>query len=103
MERRTHNTSRFDMWHHCGDIIVESGFLRRALFGNGHVQRQGKETESFQVRPRNNGGKYEHSTLKQASKIHQHLQLSIKAELKNVTNLVPASDDFEYFFKVHLS
>ncbi|KAG5650658.1 hypothetical protein H0H81_011480 [Sphagnurus paluster] len=28
------------------------------------------------------------------------LQLSIKAELENVTNLVPASDDFEYFFQV---
>jgi hypothetical protein len=26
--------------------------------------------------------------------------LSIKAELENVTNLVPASDGFEYFFKV---
>jgi len=28
------------------------------------------------------------------------LKLSIKADLENVTNLVPASDDFEYFFKV---
>ncbi|KAF9015068.1 hypothetical protein BDQ17DRAFT_13321 [Cyathus striatus] len=28
------------------------------------------------------------------------LKLSIKAELENVTNLVPASDDFEYFFQV---
>ena len=28
------------------------------------------------------------------------LQLSIKAELENVTNLVPASEDFEYFFNV---
>jgi hypothetical protein len=28
------------------------------------------------------------------------LQLSIKAELENVTDLVPASDDFEWFFKV---
>ena len=30
----------------------------------------------------------------------QKLQLSIKAELENVTNLVPAADDFEYFFQV---
>jgi len=28
------------------------------------------------------------------------LKLSIKAELENVTDLVPASDDFEYFFQV---
>ncbi|TFK30356.1 DUF866-domain-containing protein [Coprinopsis marcescibilis] len=28
------------------------------------------------------------------------LQLKIKAELENVTDLVPASDDFEYFFQV---
>ncbi|RDX50454.1 DUF866-domain-containing protein [Polyporus arcularius HHB13444] len=28
------------------------------------------------------------------------LLLSIKAELENVTDLVPASDDFEFFFKV---
>jgi len=28
------------------------------------------------------------------------LQLSIKAELENVTDLIPASDDFEWFFKV---
>ncbi|KAF9496112.1 DUF866-domain-containing protein [Pleurotus eryngii] len=28
------------------------------------------------------------------------LLLSIKAELENVTNLVPASDSFEYFFQV---
>ncbi|KAF8269340.1 hypothetical protein EI94DRAFT_1003959 [Lactarius quietus] len=28
------------------------------------------------------------------------LQLSIKAELENVTNLEPASDDYEYFFGV---
>ncbi|EAU93199.2 hypothetical protein CC1G_10267 [Coprinopsis cinerea okayama7 len=28
------------------------------------------------------------------------LKLSIKAELENVTNLIPASDDFEYFFQV---
>ncbi|KAI0080308.1 DUF866-domain-containing protein [Panus rudis PR-1116 ss-1] len=28
------------------------------------------------------------------------LQLSIKAELENVTDLQPASDDFEYFFQV---
>ncbi|KAF9568484.1 DUF866-domain-containing protein [Agrocybe pediades] len=28
------------------------------------------------------------------------LQLSIKAELENVTNLEPASKDFEYFFQV---
>jgi len=28
------------------------------------------------------------------------LLLSIKAELENVTNLVPASDAFQYFFKV---
>ncbi|RDB28559.1 hypothetical protein Hypma_015615 [Hypsizygus marmoreus] len=28
------------------------------------------------------------------------LQLSIKAELENVTSLVPASEDFEYFFQV---
>ncbi|KAI0830589.1 DUF866-domain-containing protein [Trametes gibbosa] len=28
------------------------------------------------------------------------LLLSIKAELENVTDLVPATDDFEYFFKV---
>ncbi|TFK77183.1 DUF866-domain-containing protein [Pluteus cervinus] len=28
------------------------------------------------------------------------LQLLIKAELENVTELVPASDDFEYFFQV---
>ncbi|KAL1737054.1 hypothetical protein EV714DRAFT_265868 [Schizophyllum commune] len=28
------------------------------------------------------------------------LLLSIKAELENVTDLVPASDDFEYFFQV---
>ena len=28
------------------------------------------------------------------------LKLSIRADLENVTNLVPASDDFEYFFKV---
>ncbi|PSR75873.1 hypothetical protein PHLCEN_2v8787 [Hermanssonia centrifuga] len=28
------------------------------------------------------------------------LLLSLKAELENVTNLVPASDDFEYFFQV---
>ncbi|KAH6917474.1 hypothetical protein BKA70DRAFT_1367901 [Coprinopsis sp. MPI-PUGE-AT-0042] len=28
------------------------------------------------------------------------LQLSIKAELENVTDLVPASEDFEYFFQV---
>ncbi|TDL28510.1 DUF866-domain-containing protein [Rickenella mellea] len=28
------------------------------------------------------------------------LQLSIKAELENVTDLVPSSDDFEYFFQV---
>jgi len=26
--------------------------------------------------------------------------LSIKAELENVTDLVPAADDFEYFFGV---
>jgi len=30
----------------------------------------------------------------------QRLLLSIKAELENVTDLVPASDAFEYFFKV---
>jgi hypothetical protein len=30
----------------------------------------------------------------------QRLLLSIKAELENVTDLVPASDGFEYFFKV---
>jgi hypothetical protein len=30
----------------------------------------------------------------------QRLLLSIKAELENVTGLVPASDDFEYFFQV---
>lgn len=30
----------------------------------------------------------------------QRLQLSIKAELENVTSLVPA-EDFEYFFQVH--
>lgn len=30
----------------------------------------------------------------------QKLRLSIKAELENVTDLVPASDDFEWFFKV---
>jgi len=29
-----------------------------------------------------------------------HLKLSIKAELENVSDLVPASDDFEYFFQV---
>jgi len=29
-----------------------------------------------------------------------HLLLSIKADLENVTSLVPASDDFEYFFQV---
>ncbi|KAI0068428.1 DUF866-domain-containing protein [Artomyces pyxidatus] len=29
-----------------------------------------------------------------------NLLLSIKAELENVTDLVPASDDFEYFFQV---
>jgi len=28
------------------------------------------------------------------------LQLNIKAELDNVTDLVPASDDFEFFFEV---
>ncbi|KAF8350146.1 hypothetical protein F5887DRAFT_1070358 [Amanita rubescens] len=28
------------------------------------------------------------------------LQLSIKADLENVTDLTPSSDDFEYFFKV---
>ncbi|KAF8632535.1 hypothetical protein AX15_001751 [Amanita polypyramis BW_CC] len=28
------------------------------------------------------------------------LQLAIKVELENVTNLQPASDDFDYFFKV---
>ena len=50
-----------------------------------------------------NGGKYEHSTLERTFKIYyQRLQLSIKAELENVTDLVPASDNFEYFFKVHL-
>ena len=49
-----------------------------------------------------NGGKYEHSTLERTSKIHQRLQLSINAELENVTDLIPATDDFEYFFKVHL-
>ncbi|KAI0320343.1 hypothetical protein OF83DRAFT_1281208 [Amylostereum chailletii] len=31
------------------------------------------------------------------------LLLSIKAELENVTDLVPASDDFEYFFEVKCS
>lgn len=31
------------------------------------------------------------------------LQLSIKAELENVTDLQPASDDFEYHFKVKCS
>lgn len=30
----------------------------------------------------------------------KRLLLSIKAELENVTNLVPASDSFEYFFQV---
>jgi hypothetical protein len=30
----------------------------------------------------------------------QRLLLSIKANLENVTNLVPATDDFEYFFGV---
>ncbi|KAL6310089.1 DUF866-domain-containing protein [Sparassis latifolia] len=29
-----------------------------------------------------------------------HLTLSIKADLENVTDLVPASDAFEYFFQV---
>ncbi|KAF8898835.1 hypothetical protein BD779DRAFT_1485766 [Infundibulicybe gibba] len=29
-----------------------------------------------------------------------HLRLSIKAELENVVDLVPASDDFDYFFQV---
>lgn len=28
------------------------------------------------------------------------LKLSVRADLENVTNLVPASDEFEYFFKV---
>jgi hypothetical protein len=32
--------------------------------------------------------------------VFQVLLLSIKAELENVTDLVPASDDFEYFFQV---
>lgn len=31
------------------------------------------------------------------------LQLSIKAELENVTDLAPASDDFDWFFQVNLS
>jgi len=30
------------------------------------------------------------------------LLLSIKADLENVTNLVPASDEYEYFFGVGL-
>lgn len=30
----------------------------------------------------------------------QRLMLSIKAELENVTDLVPADDEFEYFFEV---
>ena len=29
--------------------------------------------------------------------------LKIKAELENVTGLQPAADDFDYFFKVHIS
>jgi hypothetical protein len=32
----------------------------------------------------------------------QRLSLSIKAELENVTDLVPASDAFEYSFQVRL-
>jgi len=30
----------------------------------------------------------------------QWLLLSIKAELENVTNLIPLDDDFQYFFQV---
>lgn len=33
----------------------------------------------------------------------QRLLLSIKAELENVTDLIPSSDSFEYFFEVRVS
>lgn len=43
------------------------------------------------------------SINKLSSDFTQRLALYIKAELENVTGLEPASDDFDWFFKVRIS
>ena len=40
------------------------------------------------------------SKTSKINNIDQKLLLSIKAELENVTDLMPADDDFDWFFKV---